>query len=220
MKRNLKRAALLLGIIGLAIPVGLFMYYRYRYVKHFRVVQEGILYRSGQPDRRDLKRLRNVYGIRSVVNLRRADEQDGSDGPSLPEERLEAERLGLRFFHLPMDGDAKVDPNIVSRWLEIAQTPENRPILLHCKAGADRTGLLVAVYRIGVQGWSPQDAIDEAVEEGIDPQSDRNLVDYLLKWKPAGKPTRLVPDRRGPPKGVETQVAPASTSAATAKTQR
>jgi len=181
VNKHLKRVLIGSVVLGLVVACAFGVYYRYFYVKHFGVVQEGVLYRSGQPDRRDLKRLRDAYGIRTIVNLRRADEQDGAEGLSLSEERLAVEQLGLRFFHLPMDGDAKVDPNTVNRWLEIAEAPENHPILIHCKAGVDRTGLLAAAYRIRVQRWSPQKALDEATSEGIDPSSDRNLVEFILQ---------------------------------------
>ena len=184
---HLRRALIGSVAIGLTVTCGLGIYYRYFYIKHFGVVLEGVLYRSGQPDRRDLKRLRDAYGIRTVVNLRRVDEQDGAEGLSLAEERLEVDQLGLRFFHLPIDGNAKVDPNVVNRWLEISQDPENRPILIHCKAGVDRTGLLAAVYRIRVQGWSPQKALDEATSEGIDPLNDLNLVEFILQGPPCGQ---------------------------------
>lgn len=187
MNKHLKRVLTGSVVIGLAVTSGLGIYYRYFYIKHFRVVQEGVLYRSGQPDGRDLERLRDAYGVRTIVDLRRSDEQDGAEGLSLAEERLEVEQLGLRFFHLPMHGDAKVDPKIVNRWLEIARDPEHPPILIHCKAGVDRTGLLAAVYRIRIQGWTPQKALDEATSEGIDPFSDQNLVEFILRSSPRGQ---------------------------------
>ncbi|MBN1345498.1 MAG: tyrosine-protein phosphatase [Phycisphaerae bacterium] len=180
VKRSVHRASAFVGVVGFCAAAGLIVYYRYFYIRHFRVVQENAVYRSGQPKRGDLARLRDTYGVRTIVNLRRADEQDGSKGPSLAEERLEAEQLGLRFIHLPMHGDATVDPNIVDRWLDVARDEANHPILVHCKAGIDRTGLLAAAYRIRVQGWTAQTALDEAVREGIDPLNDQNLVRYIL----------------------------------------
>ncbi len=186
MNKHLKRVLLGSAVIGLAVACGLGTYYRYYYIKHFRVVDEGALYRSGQPDKRDLERLRDAYGVRSIVNLRRVDEQNEDEGLSFDQERAEVERLGLRFFHLPMDGDADVDPDMVSRWLAIARAPDNYPILIHCKAGVDRTGLLTAVYRIKVQGWPPNKALDEAKAEGIDATRDRNLVRFIQETSPSG----------------------------------
>ncbi len=180
MKRHLKRTAVGGVVIAALVVSGLSIFYRYYYIPHFSVVQEGAIYRSGQPNARQLQRLRDDYGVRTVVNLRKVAQQNDREGMTFEEERAEVDRLGLRFIHLPWDGAEHVDPNVVSQWLEIAQDRDNWPILLHCKQGVDRTGLLVAVYRIRVQGWSPQRALDEAVAERMDTESKAHMRDYIL----------------------------------------
>jgi tyrosine-protein phosphatase SIW14 len=45
--------------------------------------------------------------------------------------------------------------------MKVILTPEYQPVFVHCQAGKDRTGLVVAVYRILVDGWSVDDAISE-----------------------------------------------------------
>lgn len=180
VNKHVKRVAI--GAIAIGVMVGgsLAVFYGFFYIPHFSVVQDGILYRSGQPDMRDLKRLREVYGVRMLVNLRRMDEQDGSKGLSLPEERAETERLGMKFVHMPMDSDEAVDSQDVRRWLEIVANEDNWPILVHCKRGVDRTGLLAAVYRTKIQGWEPSRALDEAVAERLDPDRNPHLKAYIL----------------------------------------
>ncbi|MBN1341752.1 MAG: tyrosine-protein phosphatase [Phycisphaerae bacterium] len=168
------------AVVGVSVAGILALYYKHVYIKHFRVVQDGVLYRSGQPDSDDLVRLRDAYGIRTIVNLRRTDEQNDDEGLSLKEERDIANRLGIHFYHLPMDGDMKVDPNTVRKWLEIARAKENHPLLVHCKAGSDRTGLLVAIYRIEVQRWPPLQALNEAMHERMDVKDKPHLKDYVL----------------------------------------
>ncbi len=180
MKKHLKRIAVGGIVIGASVAVSLVVFYEYFYIPHFSIVQEGVLYRSGQPGEGDLQRLRDAYGIRTVVNLRRENEQTGEKGLPFEQERAEVDRLGMHFIHLPMEGDDPVDTKTVDRWLEIVRDKDNWPILVHCKQGVDRTGLLAAVYRIKVQGWAPEKALAEAIKERMDPEDEPQLKKYIL----------------------------------------
>jgi len=182
MNRSLKSIALAGGILAVLITCGLIFFYVHFHIPHFEVVTEGVLYRSGQPNLGDLKRLRDRYGIRTVVNLRRLDEQTGRKGPSLEEERREAERLGLRFIHFPMDIEQQVDQDTVRQWLDLIRQEAVRPILVHCKAGVERTGLLVALYRMEVEGWSPRRALDEAVHMRFEPEEEKHVAEFILSY--------------------------------------
>ena len=53
------------------------------------------------------------------------------------------------------------------RFLKIVRNPNNQPVLLHCKHGADHTGMMTAIYRIVEQGWRKQDAIAEMTQGGF-----------------------------------------------------
>jgi len=58
--------------------------------------------------------------------------------------------------------------------------PENGPFLIHCQHGADRTGLMTAMYRILEQGWSPEDALQELTDGGFGYHSMwKNIIDYV-----------------------------------------
>jgi protein tyrosine/serine phosphatase len=62
-----------------------------------------------------------------------------------------------------------VAPEEVVRFLRIVTDPVNHPILVHCQHGADRTGTMVAAYRIFIQGWNPEEAIRELPHFGFHP---------------------------------------------------
>jgi hypothetical protein len=49
-------------------------------------------------------------------------------------------------------------------FLKVAVDPGRAPVLVHCLHGADRTGVMVAVYRVAVQGWSKEEAVREMTE--------------------------------------------------------
>lgn len=108
------------------------------------------LYRSYQPEEEGMKEVEKL-GIKTVVNLRHF--HDDSD---------ELEGTKLRSVHIKTDAwKGGIKEEHVLRFLRVVTDPVNQPVLVHCKHGADRTGTMSAVYRIVVQGWSKDDAIEE-----------------------------------------------------------
>jgi tyrosine-protein phosphatase SIW14 len=112
------------------------------------------VYRSGQPKARDLKLLVEQLGVKSVLTLR--DYHNDDD---------EAEGLPLALYRVEMEAD-DVEPEKVARAMQIIKDAP-KPILIHCWHGSDRTGLVVAAYRITAQGWEPTIAADELVNGGF-----------------------------------------------------
>ncbi len=115
------------------------------------MVDTGV-YRAAQPEANGFTELEQM-GIKEVLNLRRFNHNDKS-----------AEKTGLTFHHIRMwasncDWDKAVEA------LRIIKNRKG-PILIHCKHGADRTGLVIALYRIVFQNWSKDDAIDELKNGG------------------------------------------------------
>jgi protein tyrosine phosphatase (PTP) superfamily phosphohydrolase (DUF442 family) len=109
------------------------------------------LYRSEQPTAEGMKNLEKL-GIRTVINLRAFhDDAEAVKGTKLRRERLKI---------LTWD----VDDKHVIEVLRILREPANGPYLIHCKHGADRTGLMSAMYRILEQGWSKEDALREMMD--------------------------------------------------------
>lgn len=106
------------------------------------------LYRGEQPTAEGFKELEKL-GIKMVVNLR-----------SLHSDRDELEGTSLGYEHIRMEA---WDPEHeqVEAFLKVAADPEKQPIFVHCMHGSDRTGTMVAVYRIVIEGWEAEKAIDE-----------------------------------------------------------
>jgi tyrosine-protein phosphatase SIW14 len=117
------------------------------------------LYRGAQPRRGGLARLAQL-GVNTVVNLRGADERTRAD-------EAEAAALGLRYFNLPMPVWGRPEDGQARRVLEIIAAPESGRVFVHCKDGVDRTGTIVALYRITVEGWSADAATAEASARGM-----------------------------------------------------
>lgn len=144
-----------------------------------------VLYRSGQPDREQFEALVRDLGVKSVLNLRLAHD-DGE----------EAEGLGLSLFHIPMRAGNIRQEQILRAVAILDECP--KPALVHCWHGSDRTGCVVAVYRMVFQGWPRERAIAEfkgggfGYHEGWYP----NIEAYLRSVDVEALRTR--PSTRGP----------------------
>jgi uncharacterized protein (TIGR01244 family) len=134
-------------------------------IERFHRVDER-LYRGAQPTADGFRQLRDL-GVRTVINLRLE-----ADAKRVDEQRI-VESLGMRYVHLPIrDGNfftwfRRVPQDAVRKFFEIVESAESGPVFVHCHRGADRTGTLVALYRIARQGWDAQRAVKEAGDIGM-----------------------------------------------------
>ncbi len=117
------------------------------------------LYRGAQPQAGGLKKLAEL-GINTIINLRGEDEFGRA-------EQKEAEALGLRYYSIPMGGLSRPSDEEVERVLKLINAPENGKIFVHCKHGADRTGTVIACYRISQENYSAEQAQAEAKKYGM-----------------------------------------------------
>ena len=136
------------------------------------------LFRSAQPDFEGLVIVNNMQHLspqqetplRTVLSLR----PDRSDEKIYPSRNVHYERIEMNTWDIK-DAD-------VIKALRIINTPAMQPVLLHCQHGADRTGLISAIYRIMYQGWSKDEAIREMTlgNFGYHPMW-KNLVEYITQ---------------------------------------
>lgn len=125
-------------------------------VPNFYRVNDQI-YRSAQPDATGFLALTQM-GVASVLSLR----QTLSDAPL-------AKSTDLALFRVPMKSRYVAEKNgarVVQAMRDLHAGMQRGPVLVHCHHGADRTGLICALWRILYQGWSRQSAIDELIEGG------------------------------------------------------
>lgn len=109
------------------------------------------VHRSNQPDARRLARMQ-AEGLRAVLYLRGSDDS----APYRAEERACA-ALGLQFHSFNMSAHRLPSPERVMALIALFRRIE-KPFLLHCRAGADRTGLASAIYLLAIEGRTVAEA--------------------------------------------------------------
>jgi len=141
-------------------------------IKNFLRVNEKIC-TGGQPTLEDLARMK-AEGIKAVVNLRQAAEFNAE------EEAAKAKEVGLRYFHIPVDG-LNPKPENASQFLKVLGDPANRPVFIHC-GSANRVGAFWMIYRVLKDGWKLEDAEAEAKKIGLRSTNLRDFAaDYIAK---------------------------------------
>ena len=162
------------------------------YSRNFRVVQEGVLYRSGQLTPQGLERIVRERGIKTIVSLR-TTRVEGRLPPDSWEEGfcrargLNHHRIVPRVWAADEKGDIPAE-KAVEEFLKIMDKPENYPVLVHCFAGIHRTGTMCAVFRMEYQHWSADRAINEMLQCGYQAADmvediEGFLRNYTPRWR-------------------------------------
>jgi len=142
---------------------------------NFQKVDEHV-YRGAQPNAEGFKDLATL-GIKTVVDLRLIGEHSQAD-----EERI-VSSLGMRYVSIPMKGLSTPKDELVAAVQALFTDTGSGPVFVHCKRGADRTGMVVAVYRINNQHWQNRKALDEAESYGMS-FFERAIKHYVMGYKP------------------------------------
>ena len=117
------------------------------------------LFRGGQPAEGGVSRLK-ALGVRTIVNLR-------YEPDLVKAEEAEATAAGIAYYNVPIRGLNKPTDAQVTQILGLIDDPAHRPVFVHCKRGSDRTGAIVACYRIARAEWTAERAIREAFDYGM-----------------------------------------------------
>jgi len=121
-------------------------------IRNFRRVNEW-LFRGGQPGVEGVAALSKL-GVRTVINLRRGKR-------TVEAERQPVQAAGMTFINIPLNYWFLPSEQTIEQFLSIVDDETKRPVFLHCLHGKDRTGLLVAMYRIARLGWTVEKAYRE-----------------------------------------------------------
>ena len=145
--------------------------------KRWGVVEDGQIYRSGQLSRHLVKQMLESNRIQVVVDLT----WDDPNEPNHQAEVAAIAELGIERRLCPLLSDGTGDVHIYARAVSevAAAVRERKTVLVHCAAGAQRTGGVVALYRMLVQGKSPEFALAEMRKYKYDPERSPRLLEYV-----------------------------------------
>jgi tyrosine-protein phosphatase SIW14 len=127
-------------------------------VPNFHKVDDRV-YRGAQPSDQGFQSLAKI-GVKTVIDLRQ------TDGRSAQEKRA-VEAAGMRYVNIPMYGMQTPKHADVAKVLALFEDSNAGPVFVHCKRGADRTGTVVACYRISHDRWENKKALGEAKSFGM-----------------------------------------------------
>lgn len=142
----------------------------------FQVVSDMVL-RGGQPDKEGLELLQKA-GVRTIVNLRHSAKSSGTTGTffrrrgdddEIEEEREIAERLGMNFVNISLDGVSTPAKADLQKFVSLFEDKSKLPLFVHCLYGKERTSLMVGCYRVRIEGWTADKAYKEMLQTGLDP---------------------------------------------------
>jgi tyrosine-protein phosphatase SIW14 len=143
-------------------------------VRNFHQVDDH-LFRGAQPSEAGFESLVKL-GIKTIVDLE----------PGLAHskwERNRAEALGMRYVNVPMSGLTAPSNDQIQRALAALESDSAEPVFVHCRRGKDRTGTVVACYRIAHDHWQNRRALSEARAMGMS-RVERGMRRYILEFQP------------------------------------
>ena len=111
------------------------------------------LYRGAQPSNKGYDLLQKM-GVDIVVNFRNEDDQ-------VAEERRAVETRNMKYFSIPWSATDDPSSLQVREFFETLRANPDKRVFVHCQKGADRTGTMIAIYRIATEKWQVTDAVKE-----------------------------------------------------------
>jgi uncharacterized protein (TIGR01244 family) len=165
-------SALLLSVSLLAAPV----FGQSPSIRNFHQVNEK-LYRSGQPTPDAWIQISKM-GVKTVIDLRR----DGEEEHSVAAESAAVTAVGMKYVNVPMKGVVAPSNEQIIKILALMDS--NEPVLVHCKRGADRTGTVIACYRMARNNWQREQALKEAKSLGMG-MAQFGMKRYIMAFQPS-----------------------------------
>jgi protein tyrosine/serine phosphatase len=144
-------------------------------VANFQKVDDRV-YRGAQPTDVGFANLAKL-GIKTVIDLRFS----GEHSQAAEEKRVTAQ--GMHYVSIPMHGMSTPSNESIFKTLALLTDTNAGPVFVHCKRGADRTGTVVAVYRIQHDRWKNEKALEEARSLGMS-WFQKAMQNYILRYRP------------------------------------
>lgn len=143
-------------------------------VGNFHKVDDQV-YRGAQPTAGGFRSLAKL-GIKIVVDLREVGDRSRSE-----EKAVTAD--GMRYVPIPMNGMHAPSGAAVARALDLLEDRSIGPVFVHCRRGADRTGSVIACYRVEHDHWQNDKALAEARSLGMS-WMEKGMQHFIVTYMP------------------------------------
>jgi tyrosine-protein phosphatase SIW14 len=127
-------------------------------IHNFYQVDSNV-YRGAQPTRAGFRYLAKL-GVKTVIDLRGWDDRAA-------QEKQVVTSLGMTYINVPMRGLTPPTTVQITKILALLEDTKSGAVFVHCKRGADRTGAVIAAYRIDHDQWDNARALQEAMSCGM-----------------------------------------------------
>ena len=148
-------------------------------IKNFSKVNNGV-YRGAKISSAESAQYLKSLNIKNIINLQGDDldsdiaivipwGEPGETAEAIAAEKVRALAAGIGFLNIPLDSLDEVTPeenSKIDNILEFMHTKKNQPVFIHCEHGVDRTGLIVALYRVKYEGVNVEIARQEWIDKG------------------------------------------------------
>ena len=177
-KLLLKTAVAIICFLGIIAPARLWYLAEQG---NFHPITPGEAYRSAQLDKDELEYYIRKFGIRSVINLNGKDVGE----PLYAEETATCRDMGVRHYDLGLSAGKKPSSHEIEKLLKLFRIAP-RPVLIHCRAGADRSGLAAALWKVAIDGEPTSVARDQlSIRYGHMPFGPTQVLDqFFAEWIP------------------------------------
>jgi protein tyrosine/serine phosphatase len=178
MSRRLK-LFIIVSILLLLLTASFILYMEEQ--GNFHPITHGEAYRSAQLDRDELEYYIKKYNIKSILNLRGKNQ----DAPWYMEEKKVSAKHNVQHYDVSLSASHEPTEDDVQKLLEIFKSAP-RPLLIHCQAGADRSGLVAAMWKVAVDKEPKSEAGKQlSILYGHIPIGKTSAMDHFFEdWSP------------------------------------
>lgn len=152
-------------------------------INNFHKIDETLM-RGAKPTEAQLKELKS-NGVDTIISFCTNYNPQYPKLRIIPDEANWAQKLGMNFHWMPERSNRNPSQKDVKRFFKITDCARARgeKVFIHCRYGADRTGLFSAIYRLKNQNVKLSDVIKELMKYGHDANNNPNIIPFIIDFK-------------------------------------